>query len=210
VDPLDELLLVAGRIDPQKNQALALDILAALQASRPRLRLALMGPVTSPAYLESLRQSALRLGVADRVTFFEAAQGSSDLADAYAAADVVLVPSAHEPFGIVVLEAWASTRPVIASRVGGLIDLISDGRDGRLIDPTDIESWIHAVVDLLDGRPAAWSMSCAGRAKALKSYTWDAVAGKLLTLYGEVSRKGLAKTPRAVANRSVEPSRLFL
>ncbi|MBX7187497.1 MAG: glycosyltransferase family 4 protein [Vicinamibacteria bacterium] len=210
VDPLDELLLVAGRIDPQKNQALALDILAALQPSRPRLRLAFMGPVTSPAYLESLRQSAERLGVAERVIFFEAAQGSKDLADAYAAADVVLVPSAHEPFGIVVLEAWASTRPVIASRVGGLVDLISDGRDGRLIDPADVGSWIHAVVHVLDRRPAAWSMACAGRAKALKSYTWDAVAGKLLALYEEVSRAGVAKTPRAVANLSAEPSRLSL
>ena len=75
IDPLDELLLVAGRIDPQKNQALAIDVLAALRTSRPRLRLALMGPVTSPAYLALLRSRIDQAGLKNEVIFFEAAQG---------------------------------------------------------------------------------------------------------------------------------------
>lgn len=205
VDPSDELLLVAGRIDPQKNQGLALDVLMALQAKRPSLRLAFMGPVTSPAYQDELKRRIEGSGLRNRVTFFEAAQGSTDLADAYRAADLVLVPSVHEPFGIVVLEAWASSRPVVAGRVGGLVDLMEDGRDGCLVDPRDIHAWTAAVDHLLNHRPTARSMAGEGRAKALRHYTWDSITSRLLRLYEEVSRDARAKMPRSVATLNAEP-----
>lgn len=199
LDPHDELLLVAGRIDPQKNQALAIDVLAALRDSRPGLRLALMGPVTSPAYLDELRRRIEQAGLGRRVVFLEAAQGSRDLADAYSAADIVLVPSAHEPFGIVALEAWASTRPVIASRVGGLVDLISDGRNGLLVDPGDTAGWLRAVPALLEATSTARALALEGRATALARFTWDAVTARLIRLYEEVTSDARAKMPRVGA-----------
>lgn len=199
IAPDDEFLLVAGRIDPQKNQALALEVLAALKEARPRLRLGLMGPVTSPDYLADLLQRAEILGVADRVRVFESAPGSSDLVDAYHAADVVLVPSVHEPFGIVVLEAWASKKPVLASPVGGLVDLIAPGEDGLTFTPADVRGFAGGVSRLLDDRAAAAALAAAGHAKALARYTWDAVTGRLLDLYADVREAAAAKTPRVVA-----------
>ena len=207
VSPTDELLLVAGRIDPQKNQALALEILTALRVTRPRLKLAFMGPVTSPSYLKELQRRVSERGLDGSVTFFEAAQGSSDLADAYKAADVVLVPSVHEPFGIVVLEAWASKRPVLASRVGGLVDLICDGRDGRLLEPDETGVWIRATSEMLDDRLTAQSLALEGQAKAKRDYTWDSVTARLLKLYVEVSDEKRTKTPRAVATVTPVPRR---
>lgn len=203
----DEFLLVAGRIDPQKNQALALEVLAALRDTRPRLRLGLMGPVTSPDYLADLQRRAEMLGVADRVTFFEAAPGSTDLVDAYHAADVVLVPSAHEPFGIVVLEAWASKKPVVVSCVGGLLDLVAPGQDGLMFRPADVRGFASAVTVLLGDRQRAVALASAGYEKALARYTWDAVTGQLVNLYAEVRELAATKTPRIVARLSPEAER---
>jgi len=199
IEPGGVLLLVAGRIDPQKNQALAVDVLSALKSSHPRLKLALMGPVTSPTYLAELKRKVEDAGLTSRVRFFEAAQGSTDLADAYAAADLVLVPSAHEPFGIVVLEAWASNRPVLASRVGGLVDLVTAGRDGELLDPHDVGAWVRATSNLLECPRRSAGLAAEGRSKALAHYTWDSVTSKLLSLYQQVSDEGLTKSPRGVA-----------
>jgi glycosyltransferase involved in cell wall biosynthesis len=207
ITPDDEFVLVAGRIDPQKNQALALEVLSALKDTRPRLRLGLMGPVTSPDYLADLKQRAQRLGVADRVRIFESAPGSTDLVDAYHAADVVLVPSAHEPFGIVVLEAWASKKPVLASSVGGLVDLITPGEDGLVFAPADVRGFAGALTVLLESPERASALAAAGHQKALARYTWDAVTGQLVDLYAEVREAAAAKTPRVVAplSRKAEP-----
>jgi glycosyltransferase involved in cell wall biosynthesis len=180
------VLLTVGRIDSQKNQVLAVEALARLGASDPRLRLVLVGPPTSDAYLARVRERAAALGVLERVHVVPGLRPESeDLVDAFHAADVFLLPSVHEPFGIVVLEAWAAGLPVIASRVGGVPHFVQDGRDGVLFDPAggaEAVALAHARLHQLGPR----ALAEAGRRKVLESYTWDAITRRLVDLYDEV------------------------
>jgi glycosyltransferase involved in cell wall biosynthesis len=184
-----ELLLVVARIDPQKNQALAIDVVRALAEERPDLHLVLAGPVTDPAYAASLRDSARVQGVGGRVHFIEGlAPRSQDLVDAYHAADLVLLPSIHEPFGIVTLEAWAARRPVVASRTGGVPFLVDDGLDGALLPPSDTAGWVRTVRSLLDAPESRRALAASGWRKAATEYDWDRITARLGVLYEDVAR----------------------
>jgi glycosyltransferase involved in cell wall biosynthesis len=186
-----ELLLVVARIDPQKNQALAIDIVQALADERPGLHLVLAGPVTDPAYSASLRASVRMQGLGGRIHLIEGlAPRSQDLVDAYHAADLVMLPSIHEPFGIVTLEAWAARRPVVASRTGGVPFLVDDGVDGVLLDPSDTAGWVRTVGTLLDQPAARETLATAGWRKATTEYDWDRITSRLGALYEDVARSG--------------------
>lgn len=187
IPPSATLLTVVGRIDPQKNQKLAVDALDALAGRRPDLHLALVGHVTSDAYRDALHREICNRGLGGRVTLIPGLDTQSDaLRDAYHAADVVLLPSTHEPFGIVVLEAWAAGRPVVASRVGGLTSLVDDGHDGLLVPPGDTAALVGAVERLVDDAPLRHRLAERGRDKARRNYSWDRITDQLLNLYLEV------------------------
>jgi len=189
IPPGAELLLVVARVDPQKNQALAIDVLQALAGERPGLHLVLAGPVTDPAYAGSLRASVRARGLDARVHFVaDLPPRSQELVDAYHAADLVLLPSIHEPFGIVTLEAWAARRAVVASRTGGIPFLVEDGRDGVLLDPADLGAWVRVTRNLLDDRLSREALAEAGRRKAASEYDWDRVTARLAALYEDVAR----------------------
>ncbi|MEO1083103.1 MAG: glycosyltransferase family 4 protein, partial [Acidobacteriota bacterium] len=148
------VLLVVGRIDPQKNQRLALEIVSEMRrVAGPRWHLALVGPTTDADYGRDLeRRIDADPELRGAVTWVPGlAPGSRELVDAYHAAEFVLVPSVHEPFGIVALEAWAARRPVLAHRVGGLAGLVearararcgaaSSSRSSRTHQPASRES----------------------------------------------------------------------
>jgi D-inositol-3-phosphate glycosyltransferase len=121
------------------------------------------------------------LGLHDQVHFIEP-QPHHILSSWYRAADVVLVPSRSESFGLVALEAAACGIPVVASAVGGLLSLVDDGETGFLIAgrrPTDFATAIAAILD--DAELAA-SMGAAAEARA-RLYTWRAAADRLRSLY---------------------------
>jgi glycosyltransferase involved in cell wall biosynthesis len=111
---------------------------------------------------------------------------SQELVDAYHAADVFLLPSIHEPFGIVILEAWSAGLPVLASQVGGIPHFVEDGIDGMLFDPNNDEELVHAFQRLCTDEGLAQRIAEAGRAKAYSEYDWDVVTRKLLHVYEEV------------------------
>ena len=186
------VVLTVGRIDPQKDQRTAILALAALTATHPEARLVLAGPVTDAAYRERLAADAASAQVAGRVVFAGGLSGT-DVADAYRAADAFLLPSRHEPFGIVVLEAWAAGLPVVATRVGGIPSFAEDGRDCLLVEPGDPVAAAEALRTLLRDRGRAAGLASAGRDKALGSYTWDAVTRRLAALYEELVRQRRAR-----------------
>ena len=177
-------LLPGSRIGEVERNLPAM--LAAL-ARLPGVSLRLAGPVTQPDYLSELKSRAAELGVADRLAVVGALKpGSRELIDEYRRADVFVLPSRHEPFGIVVLEAWAAGLPVVASDVGGLGRLCAAHPGAALTFECGSQGALEAALSavLSDGK-AHEKLSAAGK-EAAKSYDWRELARKLVGFYAEI------------------------
>ena len=173
-------ILCVSRIDYQKNQLALVELLAA----RPGCRLTLVGPITARWYADKIAARAKELGVGDRLTLVPGLPpGSAELEAAFASADVFVLPSVHEPFGIVALEAMARGIPLIASNVGGLPDFVKDGENGLLFDPSDPANLVRAFDRLVALPPERIeAMVSAARATA-DQFTWRSVIDRLMRLY---------------------------
>jgi D-inositol-3-phosphate glycosyltransferase len=185
--PEDALvLLFVGRIQPLKAPDLLLRAAAHLIAYDPSVRSKLVVYVVgapSGSGLDepsSLLALANTLGIADRVRFL-APMPPDDLADYYRAADVAVVPSHNESFGLVALEAQACGTPVVAARVGGLVTAVADGRSGLLVDGHRAPDYADAITKVLGDR-AAFSRSAVEHASR---FSWDRTTGLLLDAYAD-------------------------
>ena len=177
-------LLFAGRLQPLKGPDLAVRTLAAVRRTLPEARLRIVGGVsgdtgTTPG---ALRERAATLGVADAVEF-EPALDQRTLADRYRAADVVLVPSRSETFGLVALEAQACGTPVVAAAVGGLTAVVGEG--GVLVEGHDPEDHAAAVVALV-GDPVRLAAASAAGVVTGRAASWEHTVDRLLAAYREV------------------------
>jgi len=101
----------------------------------------------------------------------------------YGASDVFVMPSRYELFGIVLLEAMACGVPVVTTKFGGPPEIVSDGRDGRLIDPTNINMFVSAIVDLLSNLNLREQMGKTAREHVEERYCWETLARKHQKLY---------------------------
>ena len=185
------VVLTVGRIDVQKNQLLAADVLKRLLAAgRKDAHLLLIGPVTNPAYLEKVKAACDDPALAGKVTIIPGLDASGqELVDAYKSADVFLLPSVHEPFGIVILEAWSAGLPVVASRVGGVPAFVDHASDGLLFDSGQAEQAAAAVQILLDQPQVAAGLADKGYQKASREYSWDRIADRLVGIYEDAIRE---------------------
>lgn len=186
------VLLFVGRVQPLKGLDVAIAALA--QLARPdAVLVAVGGPSGERGEAEYARCHALAdgLGVADRVRFV-APQPHHLLSTFYRAADVVLVPSRSESFGLVALEAAACGVPVVAAAVGGLTTIIEDGRTGLLIDDRDPARFAAAVDALLASPDLAARMGEAASARAA-NYTWSLTAARLRRVYADVASRSLVE-----------------
>lgn len=201
--PEDAFLIVnIGRIDSQKNQLCLLEAFAAFRAATPDARLLLIGPVTQPAYEKKLTAFIAEHNLTDSVRIIPGlGNDSGSLVDAYHAADAFVLASRHEPFGIVILEAWCAARPVIASRVGGLQSLVTDNQTGLFFDPeaTDAPAQLAALLTRLHADPALRTrLGQAGKQEALANYDWSRITGKLESIYQLAeSHAGATAAPNA-------------
>jgi D-inositol-3-phosphate glycosyltransferase len=184
------LLLFVGRLQPLKGLDVAVRALAELR--RPDAVLLVVGGASGlDGSTEVSRVSALidELGVSRQVHFVEP-QPHHILSTYYRAADVVVVPSRSESFGLVALEAAACGTPVVASAVGGLLTLVDDGLTGFLIsgrDPTHFASRISAI---LNDPALAASMSVRAAERA-RRYTWSFAAARLRRVYTDLAVREL-------------------
>ncbi len=178
-------LLCVARIDRQKNQMMLVEWLG----RHPDGTVRLVGPVTQPDYRAELEARAAELGVADRLSFAGALKPASrELLDEFAKADVFVLPSRHEPFGIVVLEAWASGLPVAASDIGGLGKLCAAHPEAAVTFPPGDASGLDRALAELERR--IWSgesgkMAESARFAALK-YDWHALSAALVDFYSAI------------------------
>ena len=175
-------ILCVSRLDYQKNQLAFLDLLAA----RPEVSVELIGPVTAPWYRDEILAQAKARGVAGRLTVSGAlAPGSDALHAAFARADVFVLPSVHEPFGIVALEAMQHGVPLVASAVGGLVDFVRDGENGLLFNPAEKGALAAAVGRLT---PELAARLVAGGLATAQAFAWPNLVASLAEIYGEAGQ----------------------
>lgn len=178
------VVLCVSRIDPQKDQLLLVEAFDWLAANDSKVHLVLAGPATAPDYLAALDRRIAASPHARRIRRLGSlAPNSSDLPDAYHAADVFALASRHEPFGIVALEAWSAGLPVVASTAGGLSDLIVPGETGLLFEPGQVGQCARAIWRMLTNQTLAANCAANGRALARERYSWPQVAAALEKIY---------------------------
>jgi glycosyltransferase involved in cell wall biosynthesis len=184
-----QILLNVARIDPQKNQLALVESLEQLLRHRKDLHLVLIGPVTVESYGQQLRAKIDHAGLGQHVTLIPGLPaGSQELLDAYKAASIFCLPSRHEPFGIVILEAWAAGLPVVASRVGGIPGFTQNGIDVLHAD-CDITASFSTAINALLNRPEQRArLSANGQARAFTEFDWSRVTDRLESLYRELAR----------------------
>lgn len=181
------ILLFAGRIQPLKAPDILITAAAELLRREPALRAELVVAIVGGAsgtgleHPSALVDLAGRLGVADVVRFVPTV-AQHDLADWYAAATLVCVPSYNESFGLVAIEAQACGTPVVASRVGGLATAVSDGVSGILIDGHHPGDYADAFGRIIADPPLRESMSQKAVHHA-EAFGWDVTAERTLEVY---------------------------
>lgn len=184
------ILLFVGRIQPLKGLRVAVGALAGLDRTDAEL-VVVGGPsgADGDAELATVLAVADRLGVADRIRFVPP-QPHHLLSTFYRAADVVVVPSRSESFGLVALEAAACGVPVVAAAVGGLRTLVDDGRTGLLVDRRDPHEFARAVSTVLDDDAYALRLGTAAAERA-RGYTWSTSAARLRRIYAGLTTRAL-------------------
>ena len=178
------LLLFVGRIQPLKGVHLAVEALAQLVGMGTDASLVIVGGPSGTlgeATLRDVHDLVERRGLRDRV-LFRPPQPHELLSSYYRAADLTLVPSRSESFGLVALESLACGTPVVASAVGGLSTLIQNGVTGALIDGFDPALYAAAVTEILSEPLRATRYSTAGVLDA-RRFTWRAAANQLTELF---------------------------
>jgi D-inositol-3-phosphate glycosyltransferase len=181
------IVLFVGRIQPLKAPDLAIRALAAMTHHQDAL-LAIVGGASGLDGDEEVALAGLlaaELRVADRVRFV-APQPHHILSSWYRSADLVIVPSRSESFGLVALEAAACGIPVVASAVGGLLNIVHDGVTGHLVDGRDPERYARAMSQLLDDPAGAAAMGVAAGVRA-RRFTWSFTAARLRRLYTDLA-----------------------
>lgn len=179
-EPEEEYILFVGRLVYRKGLHV---LIRALPRIRRDVKLYVVGKgyMEFPAYL-----LAKAYGVEDRVRFFGVVPEKEKL-ELYRNATVVAVPSiVNESMGIVALEAMASGRPVVATMVGGLGELIEDGETGILVRPGDDVALAEAINMLLEDRSLRKKLGESARRAAEQRYSWDVVLGSTLKIFEEV------------------------
>ena len=150
----------------------------------------LIGAPTAEWYTEKLREKIRLMNLTDRVTMINGVPPDSALLPAaYHAASAFLLPSLHEPFGIVVLEAWSAGTPVIASPVGGLKTLIREGETGFFAPPEGApDQWASIIRQLDEDAELRGRITAAADEEVREKYSWDVMTDRLLDFYQEVQR----------------------
>jgi glycosyltransferase involved in cell wall biosynthesis len=172
-----------GRLCDVKGQRELIDAVAKV----PHVYVVLVGDDIEQggAYRRELERRAAALGVGERVIF---AGRRSDVADVLASLDVVALPSWTEGLPLVVLEAMARRRAVVATPVGGTGEVVVDGETGLLVPPRDSDALATALTRLLDDADLRGRLGEAGYRRVREHFSAEAMTRRVLELYDEVVR----------------------
>lgn len=194
--PDDLVVGTLGRLDePKKGLQFFIDAAAAVAARVPRARFVVAGDGPARADLEA---RAARAGLGDRLRFAGERRDVPRLLSAY---DLFVQPSLWEGFGLTLVEAMAVGKPVVATRVGGIPEIVRHGRDGVLVPPGDVAALAGAIVELLDDPARRSAFAAEGRHRARTEFHIDRLVGETAALYRDALARHALATHGAVAPR---------
>ena len=211
-------IVFVGRISPEKGLHIAIEAMREVTARFPSARLEIIGPDTPQAryhlialrnpsvdprgafrsfytgrYLERLREQVAEL-VPGHVDFTIGFFRQDELRRRCAGATLLVNPSLSETFGMPLMEAMAQGLPVVATEVGGVREIVTNGETGVLVPPNDAHALAEGIMSVLSDPPRAEQMSAAGRASVLDRFTWERVVER----YDDIlTRLAPAKYPTA-------------
>ncbi len=198
-------LLFSGRISPEKGVHVLLDAFRQVSKSYPDAQLAIAGTVgiapmkfivnlSDEAAVRALAtfyhgddyftqlKARLSPDIANRVAFLGFVP-HPDLVDHYRRADVLINPSLSEAFGMSLVEAMAVGTPVVAARVGGMVDIVEDGETGILTEPGSAEALAEGIIAILSKPALGKAMGQAGQKRVRQLFTWEQVTRNLDQYY---------------------------
>ena len=197
--PADAIvLLFVGRIQPLKAPDVLVRAAAELVRAKPdlrsRLRVVILGGPSGSGVDRpgSLVELAADEGIADLLRY-EPPSTRQRLAQWFRAADLTVVPSYSESFGLVAVESQAAGTPVVAAAVGGLRTAVDDGVSGVLVDGHDPRVWAQVIGDLVT-RPDELERLAAGARHHAEHFGWDSSTSALLDVYGEALGEHVRRT----------------
>ena len=176
----DPLLGAVGRLSPEKGHGVLLKALPGIFAAFPHAGLVLAGDGPSRAELE---EESRRLGIAERVAFLGFRR---DVPALLGAIDLFVQPSIYEGFGISLLEAMAAGLPIVASRVGGIPEVVEDGVTGLLVAPENPFALAAAIERLLRDRDEARRLGEAAARRVRERHSLQSAAAKIDALYRDI------------------------
>lgn len=174
------LIVFTGRLEWEKGVHTLIDAMAFVRRAVPDARLVIAGRGSKH---DDLVQQAKRRRLGRSVSF-EGWLPEQDLHALVASADVAVVPSIYEPFGMVALEAAAVGTALVVARSGGLAELVQDGATGWTFDAGDDKALAACLVAALTDRTEATRLARAGRRRALSDYGWARIAKSTMAAYG--------------------------
>ena len=186
--------LFVGRISEQKGIFQLLEAARSLPAG---VQLVLCA--SSPDTPELLARLEVAVAGRPEIHWINAMVPVPEVVQLYSHAAVFVCPSIYEPFGLINLEAMACGTPVVASRVGGIPEVVVDGETGRLVEPGDVAALGQALREVLADPARARRMGEAGRRRVEAHFSWDRIADRTMTVYREAIESARAHREGAPA-----------
>lgn len=173
---------IVGTLQARKGHRVLFEAWTDVHARFPQAKLYVIGSAIS-GDKEGLLAYAKQLGISGAVVWIDF---TGDIGAIYQALDVVVTPSLEfESFGRTLVEAMAFSKPAVASKVGGMVELIEDGVDGFLVDKNDTAALAARICQLLESGDKRKEMGKAGHAKYLRSFTADAMARRYYDVFND-------------------------
>ena len=168
-----------GRITEQKGQDDFVEAALAIAVERPEPLFVMVGFAEDAELQQRLRQKIAVFGLSDRIRFLG---NRDDMASVYAALDLVVAPSRWEGFGMMLIEAMAAGRPIVATRVGAIPEIVRDRRTGVLVEPRDAQALARAITGMLDDPQRRIAMGEAGQLESIR-YGWSNATAQTAAVY---------------------------
>ncbi len=211
-------ILFVGRVSPEKGLHDLIDAIGSVLDEHPTTRLDIVGPIGSLPldYIIGVSDDDLVKGLdrfydrdyyqtlLDKIPaqhasniVFHGSKSQADVIEYTRSATLLVNPSYSESFGMSLVEAMACGVPVVATRVGGMKEIVVDGSTGRLVAPASPLELADAINTILDDEALRIAMGTAGRARVLDYFSWDRVSERVFELYTDLARHRSSPTGSA-------------